>query len=129
MRVASWALAAAGVLTFPPVHACGICDEDKVAGTYDHAVVHHANLQRRIMVFCEVHGSLDSRRLKAAVHRIRGVDPASLRTSANPATLSFALDSRRQSPQSAVDALQALALPGSQLTIVRLQGGSVAPLR
>ena len=45
-------------------HACGVCDEDKVAATYDHAVVRRANLQGRVMVFCEVRGPLDARRLQ-----------------------------------------------------------------
>jgi hypothetical protein len=52
-----------------------------------------------------------------------------LRSSANPATLSFALDSRRESPQAAVHALQATVPPRTQLVIVRLQGGPSAPLR
>ena len=79
------------------------------------------------MVFCEVRGPLDSRRLKTVAGRVKGLDATSLRTSAAQATLSFALDPTQQSPQAAVSALQELAPPGTQLTIVRMQGGATAP--
>ena len=81
------------------------------------------------MVFREVRGALDARRLKAAASRISGIDAASLRTSANPATVSFALDDYRQSPQSAVNALQAAAPKGTELVIVQVQGLAAAPSR
>ena len=129
MRTARLALAAAALLTFSSVQACGVCNEDKIAATYDHAVVRRANLQGRVIVVCEVRGALDSRWLKTAASRLKGVDPASLRISANPATLSFALDSRQQSPQAAVDALQAMAGGGTQVVVVRLPGSPAAPLR
>ena len=129
MRAAALTLAAAfaGVLAPVPANACGVCDEDKVAATYDHAVVRRAASQGRVMVFCEVRGPLDSRRLKTVAGRVKGLDATSLRTSAAPATLSFALDPTRQSAQAAVSALQALAPPGTQLTIVRMQGDATAP--
>ena len=127
MRAAALALAAAGVLTLAPARACGVCDEDKVAATYNHAVVQRATLQGRVMVFCEVRGPLDARRLQAVASRVKGLDSTSLRTSADPATLSFALDSTRQSPQAAVSALQVLAPPGTQLTIVRMKAVAAAP--
>ena len=129
MRAAHIALAAAGLLAFAPVQACGVCNEDKVAATYDHAIVRRATLQGRVMVFCEVRGTFDSRRLKAAASRISGIDAASLRTSSNPATVSFALDDYRQSPQSAVNALQAAAPKGTELVIVQVQGLAAAPSR
>jgi len=122
LRAAHIALAVAGLLAFAPVHACGVCNEDKVAATYDHEVVRRANLQGRVMVFCEVRGALDFRRLKAAATSIGGIDVASLRTSTNPSTVSFALDGRRQSPQAAVNALQAMAPGGTEWVIVQVQG-------
>ena len=56
-------------------------------------------LQGRVMVFCEVRGPLDSRRLKAVASRVKGLDATSLRTSAPPrrCTLrSIPLSSRRR---------------------------------
>ena len=120
------ALAVASLLAFSPVQACGVCNEDKVAATYDHAVVRRATLQGRVVVFCEVRGTFDSRQLKAAASRITGIDAVSLRTSTNPATVSFALDSRRQSAQTAVNALQATAPRGTELVIVQVQGSATA---
>ena len=120
------ALAVASLLAFSPVQACGVCNEDKVAATYDHAIVRRATLQGRVMVFCEVRGTFDSRQLKAAASRITGIDAVSLRTSTNPATVSFALDSRRQSAQTAVNALQATAPRGTELVIVQVQGSATA---
>ena len=120
------ALAVASLLAFSPVQACGVCNEDKVAATYDHAVARRASLQGRVMVFCEVRGTFDSRQLKAAASRITGIDAVSLRTSTNPATVSFALDSRRQSAQTAVNALQATAPRGTELVIVQVQGSATA---
>jgi len=101
-------------------------DVGRVLATYDHEVVRRANLQGRVMVFREVRGALDARRLKAAASRISGIDVSSLRTSANPATVSFALDDRRQSPQAAVNALQAMAPRGTELVIVQVQGSPAA---
>jgi len=129
VRAAHTAVAVAGLLAFAPAQACGVCNEDKVAATYDHAVVRRANLQGRVMVFCEVRGALDSRRLKAAASRISGIDVASVRTSANPATVSFALDGRRQSPQTAVNALQAMGPRGTELVIMQVQGNPAATSR
>lgn len=129
MRAAHTAVAVAGLLAFAPAQACGVCNEDKVAATYDHAVVRRANLQGRVMVFCEVRGALDARRLKAVASRISGIDVASVRTSANPATVSFALDGRRQSPQTAVNALQAMGPRGTELVIMQVQGNPAATSR
>ena len=99
---------------------CGVCIEDKVAATYDHAVVLHAAASGDVMVFCEVVGPLDAARLKAAVRGVRGVKRRSVRVSAQPAALSFAFHPKLQSPQDAVDAMQRTLAPGTQLTIVRL---------
>ena len=102
----------------PAAWACGVCVEDKVAATYDHAVIQRAAATGKAMVYCEIHGSLDPRRWQGAARRVRGLDPASVRVSREPAAISFALDSQ-QSPQAAVAALQK-AMPGSRVAIVRL---------
>lgn len=113
---------AAAMATFAPStsHACGACIEDKVAATYDHAVVQSAAASGNVMVFCEVTGALDMSRLKEAARRVRGVKPQSVRVSAQPPALSFAVDPRRLSPQAAVDMAQRGLLPHTRLTIVRL---------
>ncbi|HMA06463.1 MAG TPA: hypothetical protein VKP68_01285 [Ramlibacter sp.] len=116
-----WTASAAAVLLAlaPTAWACGVCVEDKVAATYDHAVVQRAAAAGKAMVYCEIHGSLDARRWQSAARRVRGLDPASVRVSSEPAAISFALDTSRQSPQAAAAALQQ-ALPGSRVAIVRL---------
>ena len=106
--------------------ACGACVEDKIAATYDHGVVEQAAANGDVMVFCEVTGSLDAQRLKQVVRRVHGVKPQSVRVSAQPAALSFAVDPRAHSPRAAVDAAQRSLAPGTRLTIVRL-GQPVAP--
>ena len=63
------------------VWACGVCIEDKVAATYDHAVVQRAAATGKAMVYCEIHGSLDTRRWQGAARQVRGLDPASVRVS------------------------------------------------
>jgi hypothetical protein len=100
--------------------ACGVCVEDKVASTYDHAVVQRAMAKGKVMVFCEVNGSLDARRIRNAAREVRGLDMSSLRLSRQPAALSFALDTAQQSPQAAVQAMQHAAPAGTRLAIVRL---------
>ena len=127
MKAALLLCAAAAFVAATPARACGVCDEDKVAATYDHAVVERATSTGRVVVFCAVRGPLDARRLRAAARRVRGLELATLRTSAQPAALSFALDGARQSPQAAVSALQAFAPRGTRLAIVRVQGIASPP--
>lgn len=101
--------------------ACGACVEDKIAATYDHGVVQQAVANGDVMVFCEVAGSLDAQRLRQAVRHVRGVKRQSVRVSAQPPALSFAVDPSVRSPQAAVDAAQRSLAPGTRLTIVRLR--------
>ncbi|MGZ3196817.1 MAG: hypothetical protein ACXWCO_10370 [Caldimonas sp.] len=127
MKAAVLLCAAAALVAAAPARACGVCDEDKIAATYDHAVVQRATSRGRVVVFCEVRGPLDAKRMRVAARRVKGLELASLRTSAEPAALSFALDSARQSPRAAVDSLQALAPRGTQLAIVRVYGNPLMP--
>ena len=101
--------------------ACGACVEDKVAATYDHAVVEHAAASGDVMVFCEVIGPLDAQHLKQAMSRVHGVRPQSVRVSTQPPAMSFAVDRKARSPQDAVGAAQRSLVPGTRLIIVRLQ--------
>ena len=80
------------------VLACGVCLEDKVAATYDHALVQRALAQGRVVVFAEPRSALDAAHLKkmaVAASRAPGVEAATVKTSAAPATVSFVLDPRR----------------------------------
>lgn len=110
-------------LAAPAVWACGVCVEDKVAATYDYAVVQRAAANGRAMVYCEIHGPLDAGRWRDAARHVRGVDGASVRVATQPAAISFALDTTQQSPQSAAAALQK-AVPRSRVAIVRLVSAS-----
>ena len=120
MKIASgfWRAAALASLA-PAAWACGVCIEDKVAATYDHEVVVRAAAKGKVMVFCEVAGPLDARRIRRAARSVRGVDPASLRISSQPAALSFALDAQ-QSPQAAVSDMQRGIPAGTHVAIVRV---------
>lgn len=99
--------------------ACGVCVEDKVAATYDYAVVQKAAAGGKAMVYCEIKGAFDVRRLRNAARQVRGLDAASVRVASQPAAVSFALDTAQQSPQAAVAAMQN-AMPGTRIAIVRL---------
>jgi len=115
----------AAVLALPlaPALACGACDEDKIAATYDHAAVQRAAAQRRVVVFCDVRGqSLDAERMRRVAAATSGIDAASVRTSSAPATVSFTVDPRKRSPQSAAAALQRGAPAGTRIAIVRVLG-------
>ena len=73
--------------------ACGVCVEDKVAATYDHAVVMKAGALRHLVVFGEIDGAVDMNAvttgLPAAAKRVYGIDRVTLRTSASPPAFSF----------------------------------------
>lgn len=101
-------------------HACGTCVEDKVAATYDHAVVQRAAAAARSVVYCEIEGQWDRARLEAAARRIRGVDASSLRFSREPAALSFAVDTRQQRVQAAAMAIQLAAPAGTKVRVIRV---------
>ena len=105
-----------------PARACGVCDEDKVAATYDHTIVQRAASKGRVVVYCAVRGPLDAKRLRLAARQVKGLDLRSLRTSQQPAAVSFALDGAGQTPQAAVSALQANLPQGTELAIVGLNG-------
>ncbi len=121
MRRAAWC-AVALALAAPAAWSCGTCAEDKVAATYDYALLQRAAKQGRVMVFCEVAGPWDSARLKAAASRTPGVDPESLRFSRELSAMSFALDTKRQSAQGAALAIQRAAQEGTRVKIVQVMG-------
>jgi len=104
--------------------ACGACDEDKVAATYDHAVVERAMATHRQVVFVAIDGPVNAaqvnRRVAAAASKVRGVATGTLRTSLSPTAFSFALDGR-QSPEVAVSDFQkAVGDRDTRLTLLRV---------
>ena len=114
--------------------ACGVCIEDKIAATYDHAVVTRAGAQGHLVVFGEIGGAVDMKALvkkiaPAATH-VRGIDRGTVRTSVAPAAFSFALDPAAQTPKSAVADLQrGLRTQGATLSVLRVVSGDPAPVR
>ncbi|UXY14976.1 hypothetical protein N8I74_16900 [Chitiniphilus purpureus] len=101
--LSSLACAFAAILLATQAMACGVCVEDRMAATYDDAVVRQAASRRHWVVFCEVKGVVSAEQLRAAAQAVPGVDPRSIRTSLQPAALSFSLDPARQTPEGAVD--------------------------
>jgi hypothetical protein len=107
--------------------ACGVCAEDKIAATYDHRSVREALARGRVVVYCDLGGLADVRRAGRAAERLRGVDAASVRVSAQPAALSFVLDPKQQSPQAAVLALQAALPAGAKPVVLKVERGRSDP--
>ena len=100
---------------------CGVCVEDKIAATYDHAVIKRAIDKRQQVVFVAVAGvNADEFGRSVAKARVPGVVPGTVRTSALPAAFSFALDAT-EAPARAVAAFrEAAGDPRARLTLVRI---------
>ena len=123
----SWLVAFAGLLGALPtmVYACGACDEDKVAATYDHAIVTHAAARHRLVVFGAIDGAHDARavgaKIVAAAQHVKGVARGSVHTSAEPAAFSFVLDPRVQTPEAAMAELERRLGGGdARLAVIRV---------
>lgn len=103
--------------------ACGACVEDKVAATYDHAVISQAKAKHQQVLFVALDGPNAERaaqRITAAAAKVRGVETKTLRMSASPAAFSIAA-ARSEPPERAVAAFRdALRDPAMQLTLVRV---------
>lgn len=107
-------------------HACGACDEDKIAATYDYSVVTRASAQHRVVVFAAVLGrgpakALASNARQAAIS-VAGVDRDSVRAAAEPApAVSFAVDPGRQTPKGALAAMsRSVAGKGIRFTLLKV---------
>jgi hypothetical protein len=103
--------------------ACGACVADKVAATYDHAVISQAKAKHQQVLFVALDAPdpvSAARRIAAATAKVRGVEAKTLRTSASPAAFSIAV-ARSEPPERAVAAFRdALHDPAMQLTLVRI---------
>ena len=106
------------------VHGCGVCIEDKVAATYDHAVIHAAIAQHRQVVFVAVDGAVDVNKIgaqiAAAARKIHGVVAGTLRTAVAPPAFSFALDAVHKPETAMADFRKAIADSGVRLMMVRI---------
>lgn len=100
--------------------ACGVCVEDKVAATYDYAVVQRASARGQVVVFCEIVGPVDAARIRQAARNVRGLDSSSVRVSETPAAISFVIDGAKQSPQAAASAIQQGLARGIEVKVLRL---------
>ena len=102
------ALVAAGS---PAALACGVCFEDKIASTYDHALIQQTLARKHHVAFFHIDGPVTpgegtKRWLEAAVAATPGVDKGSARVAVHTLTLSVAYDPHRTSSlalQSALD--------------------------
>jgi hypothetical protein len=109
----------------PPASlACGACDEDRVAATYDHAVINAAMARHQRVVFVAVDGPVSAEklaaRIAAAANWIPGVQKGTLRTSASPLAFSFALDAAREPAVAVSDFRRAVGNSSTRLTLVRI---------
>jgi hypothetical protein len=105
--------------------ACGVCLQDKVAATYDHAVVQRAAAQHRVVVFAEPRAPVEAGALAkavgAAAARVPGVDAATVRTNASPASVSFALDPARAQPKEVLASIRKSAgVKGLELDLLEV---------
>jgi hypothetical protein len=113
--------------------ACGACDEDKIAATYDHAVIDRAIARHHQVVFVAIDGPVSaakiSRRVTAAAPKVRGFVTGTLRTSLSPTAFSIALDGTRRPEVAVSDFRKAVGDRDARLTLVRIMrdGALVAP--
>lgn len=104
--------------------SCGVCDEDKVAATYDHAVISRAAVARQTVVFVAVDSPVEAqafaRRVATVAPSVRGVLRRSVRTAVAPVSFSFVLDPAVQTPAGAVAEMRRLLDTDSDLRILRI---------
>ena len=87
-------------LAGPAAYACGYCVEDKIAATYDHAVVSKAMARKHYVAFFHVDGApapQNRRALERALHAVAAVEKGSARISPDALTVSFSFDPARAS--------------------------------
>jgi hypothetical protein len=121
-------IAAMMTMTVPTAaHACGACVEDKVAATYDHAVIHAAIAKHRQVVFVAVDGAVDAKKIgaqiAAAAPTIHGIVAGTLRTSVAPPAFSFGIEAAENPARAVAGFRRALADSGVRLTMVRIMRG------
>ena len=113
-----------------PARACGHCIEDKVAATYDYAVLTRAARDGHVVVFAEIRGPAAGAgpALKAFVARTLaatpGVDGGTVRVSLDPPAASFACDPARHAPNALLASVNPhLATRGLHLAVIEIDRG------
>ena len=117
-------LAAALTMTLAPTAgwACGVCIEDKVAATYDHAVVKRAGANGHQVVFVAIEGPVVASALRTRIARtkVAGVVPGTVRTSSDPPAFSFALDDKTRAANAVAEFSKTLGDSRTRLSLVRI---------
>lgn len=105
--------------------ACGACDEDKIAATYDHAVIERAQREHGAVVFAAITGDGDAAHLEKVAadtaRKTRGIDKSSVRSSQSPLALSFAVDARTDPSKALAEVQRIAATAGANLALVKVQ--------
>lgn len=88
-------LIAAAIVLSSQAQACGHCREDRIAAVYDHALVTRTTKLHQKMLYLAwdgpvIRNAAVRRQLRAAVARLPGVTPGSVRVSLQPATIALA---------------------------------------
>ena len=110
-----------------PGRACGHCKEDKIAATYDHAVVTAAKRNGQTVVYAELKGPITPGAkleswIQQQVQACTGVVRGTVRTSLQPAALSFACDVRQTSVSAALRSIgEKLARRGLSVSLIEAQ--------
>jgi hypothetical protein len=105
--------------------ACGICIDDKIASSYDHALIMQAKAAGRAVAFFGIEGDIvrsaaTRRAVMQAIEATPGVQRGSARVSLENAALSFVFDPARTSPEAAQRALdRRLAAKGLGVSLLR----------
>jgi hypothetical protein len=126
-----WIAIAAALAAIAPATglACGACDEDRIAATYDHAVIDAAIARHRQVVFVAIDGPVDAQgigtRLIAAAAKVRGVQAGTLRTSQAPPAFSFVLDAAHTPRAAVAEFGKAVGESSARLTVVRIMRDGV----
>ena len=112
-------------LSAPGAVACGYCVEDKIASTYDHAVVTSALARKHHIAYFHIDGPVlpgdDTRRmLEKVAESTPGIDKGTVRVAVETLTISFAFDPQR-SPLVAVHAALDKKLAGRKLALMPLR--------
>ena len=121
IAVAAWLFAAQAA----PAFACGYCVEDKIAATYDHAVLSRAIVRRHEVAFFSLEGPAAAsaqlqRELVQALESTRGVDSGTARVALESASLSFAYDPARHTLGSIMSSLNGkLAAKGLSVALLK----------
>ena len=113
-----------------PARACGHCVEDKVAATYDYALLVECAAHGHVVVFADLVGPLspaDPRlapSLAAQLAAIGGVDRGSVRVSIQPSAAAFACDPARHAPAALLAAMnERLASRHLHLALLKIDAG------